>query len=78
MYPEGTHFLIPWFERPTIYDVRARPYIVEGTSGSHDLQTVSILALIKFTINILFCLYKLLKVDFIDLINLMNAPHAPF
>lgn len=42
VYPEGTHFLIPWFERPTIYDVRARPYIVEGTSGSHDLQTVNI------------------------------------
>ncbi|RLM86591.1 prohibitin-2, mitochondrial-like [Panicum miliaceum] len=38
VYPEGTHFMIPWFERPIIYDVRARPNLVESTSGSRDLQ----------------------------------------
>ncbi|KAF2590731.1 hypothetical protein F2Q70_00037947 [Brassica cretica] len=38
VYPEGTHFMLPWFERPIIYDVRARPYLVESTTGSHDLQ----------------------------------------
>ncbi|KAL8479837.1 hypothetical protein ACS0TY_026178 [Phlomoides rotata] len=42
VYPEGTHFIIPWFERPTIYDVRARPHLVESTSGSCDLQMVKI------------------------------------
>ncbi|KAL3522373.1 hypothetical protein ACH5RR_015207 [Cinchona calisaya] len=42
VYPEGTHFLIPWFERPTIYDVRAHPYVIQGTSGSRDLQMVNI------------------------------------
>ena len=42
VYPEGTHFMIPWFERPIIYDVRARPNLVESTSGSRDLQMVSI------------------------------------
>ncbi|XAR49576.1 hypothetical protein NMG60_11032825 [Bertholletia excelsa] len=42
VYPEGTHLIIPWFERPVIYDVRARPHLVEITSGSHDLQTVNI------------------------------------
>ncbi|KAJ8749230.1 hypothetical protein K2173_018706 [Erythroxylum novogranatense] len=42
VYPEGTHLMIPWFERPVIYDVRARPHLVESTSGSHDLQTVKI------------------------------------
>jgi hypothetical protein len=41
VYPEGTHFMIPWFDRPVIYDVRARPNIVESTSGSRDLQMVS-------------------------------------
>ncbi|OAY75804.1 Prohibitin-6, mitochondrial [Ananas comosus] len=42
VYPEGTHLMIPWFERPIIYDVRARPHLVESTSGSRDLQmTVS-------------------------------------
>ncbi|KAL5166022.1 Prohibitin-1, mitochondrial [Glycine soja] len=38
VYPEGTHFLIPWFKRPVIYDIRARPHLVESTSGSRDLQ----------------------------------------
>ena len=37
VYPEGTHFMIPWFERPVIYDVRARPHLVESTSGSRDM-----------------------------------------
>ena len=32
--------MIPWFDRPVIYDVRARPNIVESTSGSRDLQMV--------------------------------------
>ena len=41
VYPEGTHLMIPWFERPIIYDVRARPNLVESTSGSRDLQMVS-------------------------------------
>ena len=33
--------MIPWFERPIIYDVRARPNLVESTSGSRDLQMVN-------------------------------------
>ncbi|KAF5954988.1 hypothetical protein HYC85_007844 [Camellia sinensis] len=36
--PEGTHLMIPWFERLIIDDVRARPNLVESSSGSHDLQ----------------------------------------
>ena len=40
MYPEGTHLLIPWIEWPIIYDVRAKPNIVQSTSGSRDLQMV--------------------------------------
>ncbi|XP_024008620.1 LOW QUALITY PROTEIN: prohibitin-6, mitochondrial [Eutrema salsugineum] len=43
VYPEGTHLLmIPWIERLIIYDVRARPYLVDSTSGSRDLQMVKI------------------------------------
>lgn len=41
VYPEGTHLMVPWFERPVIYDVRARPHLVESTSGSRDLQMVN-------------------------------------
>ncbi|CAN8267619.1 unnamed protein product [Cochlearia groenlandica] len=42
IYPEGTHFMIPWVERPIIYDVRALPYEVNSDTGSHDLQQVKI------------------------------------
>eukprot|EP00891_Asterochloris_glomerata_P004708 jgi/Astpho2/4708/Aster-00266 len=42
VYEEGTHFLIPWFERPIIYDVRTRPNTITSTSGSKDLQMVNI------------------------------------
>ncbi|CAL5415918.1 unnamed protein product [Camellia sinensis] len=38
VYPEGTHLMIPWFERPIVDDVRACPNLVESSSGSHDLQ----------------------------------------
>lgn len=41
MYQEGTHIMIPGIEWPIIYDVRARPHLVESTSGSRDLQMVS-------------------------------------
>lgn len=42
VYAEGTHLMMPWFERPIIYDVRAQPNIVQSTSGSRDLQMVNI------------------------------------
>jgi hypothetical protein len=37
---EGTHLMVPWFERPIIYDVRARPSLIQSQSGSRDLQMV--------------------------------------
>ena len=40
VYEEGTHLMIPWFERAIIYDVRARPNVIQSTSGSRDLQMV--------------------------------------
>ncbi|KAK9786675.1 hypothetical protein WJX73_005569 [Symbiochloris irregularis] len=42
VYEEGTHLMLPWFERPVIYDVRARPNVITSTSGSRDLQMVNI------------------------------------
>lgn len=32
--------MIPWFEWPYIFDVRARPNVIQSTSGSKDLQMV--------------------------------------
>ena len=34
--------MVPWFERPIIYDVRARPNVIQSQSGSRDLQMVNI------------------------------------
>ena len=31
---EGTHFLIPWVQRPIIFDIRSRPRNVPVTTGS--------------------------------------------
>lgn len=31
---EGTHFLIPWVQRPIIFDVRSRPRTVPVITGS--------------------------------------------
>lgn len=41
-YKEGVHFLAPWFERPIIFDVRARPHSLSSLTGSKDLQMVNI------------------------------------
>ena len=39
---EGTHFLIPWLQRSIIYDVRTKPRNISTTTGSKDLQMVSL------------------------------------
>ena len=39
---EGTHFLIPWLQRSIIFDVRTKPRSISTTTGSKDLQMVSL------------------------------------
>lgn len=39
---EGLNFVIPWFQRPVVFDCRTRPKLVNSTSGSKDLQMVEI------------------------------------
>lgn len=45
---EGTHFMIPWVQRPIIFDIRARPKNVPSMTGSKDLQNVNITLRILF------------------------------
>jgi len=45
---EGTHFLIPWVQKPIIFDVRSRPRNVPVITGSKDLQNVNITLRILF------------------------------
>ncbi len=40
--PEGTHFLLPWIQKPVIFDIRTRPRNISTTTGSKDMQTVSL------------------------------------
>lgn len=39
---EGTHFLVPWLQKAIIYDVRTKPKTIATTTGSKDLQNVSL------------------------------------
>lgn len=39
---EGTHFLVPWLQRSIIFDVRTKPRNVATTTGTKDLQMVSL------------------------------------
>jgi len=39
---EGTHFKLPWLQRPYIYNVRSTPRNIKSLTGSRDLQMVDI------------------------------------
>ncbi|XP_076241217.1 prohibitin 1 [Calliopsis andreniformis] len=45
---EGTHFIIPWVQKPIIFDIRSRPRNVPVVTGSKDLQNVNITLRILF------------------------------
>ena len=39
---EGTHFLVPWLQKAITFDVRTKPRNISTTTGSKDLQMVSL------------------------------------
>ncbi|KAI7885862.1 hypothetical protein K492DRAFT_141179 [Lichtheimia hyalospora FSU 10163] len=39
---EGTHFLVPWLQRAVLFDVRTKPRNITSTTGSKDMQMVSL------------------------------------
>ncbi|KAG6842483.1 Prohibitin-1, subunit of the prohibitin complex (Phb1p-Phb2p) [Blastosporella zonata] len=39
---EGTHFLVPWVQRAILYDCRIKPRNISTTTGSKDLQMVTL------------------------------------
>lgn len=45
---EGTHFMIPWVQKPIIFDVRSRPRNIAVVTGSKDLQNVNVTLRILF------------------------------
>ncbi|KAK7681554.1 Prohibitin-2, subunit of the prohibitin complex (Phb1p-Phb2p) [Cerrena zonata] len=42
VYTEGTHIVIPWFETPIVFDIRAKPRNIASLTGTKDLQMVNI------------------------------------
>ena len=51
-YGEGTHFLVPYFYRPHIYNTRLRPKLIQTTTGTKDIQTVTIHVRLLFRPNV--------------------------
>ncbi|KAF1333145.1 Prohibitin-2, partial [Globisporangium splendens] len=39
---QGTHFVVPWLQRPIIFDVRTRPRTYASLTGTKDLQMINI------------------------------------
>ncbi|EGX43347.1 Prohibitin-2, subunit of the prohibitin complex (Phb1p-Phb2p) [Orbilia oligospora] len=66
IYSEGTHFVIPWFETPITYDVRAKPRNVASLTGTKDLQMVNITCrvLSRPRVEALPLIYRTLGVDY--------------
>ncbi|KAI9490863.1 prohibitin-2 [Zychaea mexicana] len=66
VYNEGTHFVIPWFESPIVYDVRAKPRNVASLTGTKDLQMVNITCrvLSKPRVDQLATVYRTLGQDY--------------
>ncbi len=66
--PTGTHFIIPFIERPIIYHVRAKPRVIPSLTGSKDLQMVNITlrVLSRPDIKYLPKIYRTLGKDFDD------------
>ncbi|KAL0640236.1 Prohibitin-2, subunit of the prohibitin complex (Phb1p-Phb2p) [Maublancomyces gigas] len=66
IYNEGTHFMIPWFETPITYDVRAKPRNVASLTGTKDLQMVNITCrvLSRPRVEALPAIYRTLGIDY--------------
>ncbi|KAI0095301.1 prohibitin [Irpex rosettiformis] len=63
---EGTHFLVPWLQRAILYDCRIKPRNISSTTGSKDLQMVSITlrVLSRPDVNHLPKIYQSLGLDY--------------
>lgn len=63
---EGLNFVLPWFQRPVVYDCRIRSQVVNTSSGSKDLQMVAISLRVVFKPNpgSLSTIYRTLGKDY--------------
>jgi prohibitin 1 len=63
---EGTHLLVPWLQRAILYDCRIKPRNITTTTGSKDMQMVSITlrVLSRPDVNHLPKIYQSLGLDY--------------
>lgn len=63
---EGTHFLIPWLQKPYIFDIRTRPHAFSSISGTKDLQMVNLTlrVLSRPDVNRLPVIFKTLGIEY--------------
>lgn len=63
---EGSHFLVPWLQKAVLFDVRTRPRNISSTTGSKDMQMVSLTlrVLHKPDIQQLPVIYQTLGLDY--------------
>ena len=63
---EGTHFLIPWVQRAIIYDIRTKPKNISTTTGSKDMQmvTLTLRVLHRPVLDKLSVIYQKLGMDY--------------
>ncbi|KAI8622275.1 band 7 family-domain-containing protein [Chytriomyces sp. MP71] len=66
VYNEGTHLMLPWFETPVLYDVRAKPRNIASLTGTKDLQMVDITLRVLSRPNVVSLpeIYKTLGTDY--------------
>ncbi|KIM34516.1 hypothetical protein M408DRAFT_97405 [Serendipita vermifera MAFF 305830] len=64
--PEGTHLLVPWLQRAILMETRTKPKHISTTTGSKDLQMVSITlrVLLRPDIDALPKIYQSLGLDY--------------
>lgn len=63
---EGMNFVLPWFQRAVLYDIKTRSQVVNTSSGSKDLQMVQISLRVLFKPNPvkLSAVYRNLGMDY--------------
>lgn len=65
---EGTHFFIPWLQKPIIFDIRSKPKNISTNTGTKDLQTVSLTLRVLHRPDILMLpqIYQTLGLDYAE------------
>lgn len=63
---EGTHFMIPWVQKPYVMDIRTRPKMINSETGTKDMQQVQIVlrVLTRPDVQKLPDIYQRLGLDF--------------